>query len=112
MKHRLGKVNSLIQEELGKILLREMEFEGALVTVTEAEAGKNMDTALVRVSVLPSEKSAEVLRVLSGRRNYLQNLLADKIILRPMPKIIFEIDRGLERAAEVEKLLLKDKIGE
>ena len=38
-----------------------MEFPGALVTITEVEAQKDLEDADVFISVLPSEKTAEVM---------------------------------------------------
>lgn len=112
MKHRQERVNSLIREELGKIILKELEFPDALVTITEVDTSKDIDKAVVGVSVLPSEKSGEALAVLNRNIRHLQYLLMKKINIKPMPQIVFQIDHGLEKAAEVEKLLLQDKIGE
>lgn len=112
MRHRIERINSLIREELGKILIRELEFPDALVTLTEVDTSGDVDKAVVGVSILPSEKSGEVLKKLNRNLRHLQYLLMKKINLKPMPQIIFEIDDGLEKAARVEKILLKDKIGE
>jgi ribosome-binding factor A len=119
MKHRVERVNNLILEELSKIIAKEMEFP-ALVTLTEVSVSKDMDEALVRFSVLcpygtspvgrPLDKAEEVLKILNKNLRHLQHLLLRKINIKPMPQIRFEIDYGLEKAAEVEKLLLRDKI--
>ena len=92
--------------------MKETEFPGALVTITEVRISKDTDRAVVGVSVLPSEESEEALKILNQNIRHLQYLLMKKINVRPMPQIIFEIDYGLEKAAEIEKLLLQDKIGE
>lgn len=110
MRHRIEKVNSLIKEEVSKILLREMEFPGMLVTVTEVETSKKMDKATIGISVLPQAKEAAALKTLSKGTNYIAHLLDEKIHLRPMPRIHFEIDRGLEKAANIEKILRDGKI--
>ncbi len=60
---------------------------------------------------IDSRESFEiVLKILEKNRSHLQYLLMRKINIKPMPKIEFKIDRGLEKAAEFEKLLLDDKI--
>ncbi len=127
MKHRQERVASLIQEELGKIILREIDFAGCLMTITSVEIDRKLSQAIVNFSVLSPcdgcparslEQCAEgipqnyqsVLKILEKNRSHLQYLLMKKINIKPMPQIIFKIDRGLEKAAEVEKLLLKDKI--
>lgn len=107
MNYRSLRVGKLIKEELSKIILKEIEAPDALLTITEVEVSKKLDTAKVKVSVLPSEKSAEVFKILSKACRELQRILMKKINIKPMPKIKFEIDRGPENAAAVEKQLLR-----
>jgi ribosome-binding factor A len=108
MKYRPERVASLIKGELSKIIIREVEFPG-LVTITNAEVDNKLKQATVKFSVLPSEKFEVVLKILEKNRSHLQYLLLKKINIKPMPQIVFEIDRGLEKAAEIEKLLLREK---
>ena len=107
MYQRHQRVESLIREELDKLILKELEFPGALVTVTGVDIQKDLDYAIINVSVIPNENEAEVLKVLDKSRKHLQHLLLRKINIKPMPEIRFKIDIGLERAAEVEKALLE-----
>lgn len=107
MYQRYQRVTSLIQEELNKIILREMEFDGALVTVTEVQVQKDLDYANVLVSVIPNERSEDVVEKLSKNAKYLEHLLFKKINIRPMPVIRFTLDKGLSNAAEIEKRFLE-----
>lgn len=107
MYQRHQRVESLIKEELNKIILRELEFGGALVTITEVAVQKDLDYAIIMVSVIPNEKSEEALKMLEKNRRRLQHLLLKKINIKPLPEIRFEIDKGLERAAELEQALLR-----
>ena len=52
MNYRPERVQSLIQEELGKLLLKEIEFPG-IVTITGVDVDKHLDIARVKLSVLP-----------------------------------------------------------
>ena len=103
---RSDRVQSLIHHELSLLIVRELEFSGALVTVTSVEVDKKMERALIGISVLPPEKFKEVLKNLRDHAGELQHLLLKKINIKPMPYIIFKEDRGFEEAAKVEKLLL------
>ncbi len=105
MKYRPQRVAKLIRNELSEIIGTELEFENALMTITEVEIDKKLETARVKFSVIPSEKIKPVLRSLNQFRNRLQYLLMKKINIKPMPQIKFELDRGPEHAADVEKLL-------
>jgi len=109
---RFQRVASLIREKLSWMIAREIEVTGALITVTDVEVGKKLEQARVLVSVLPSEKRAEALKELGRRTGELQFKLNRLLNIKPMPKIYFEIDYGVENAAKVEKLLLEDNNGE
>jgi len=103
---RYQRVESLIREELNKLIIKELEFPGALVTVTSVMVQKDLDYVIVNVSVIPGGKGNEVLKNLEQNRRQLQHMLLRKINIRPMPEIRFKLDVGLEKAAEVERVLL------
>ncbi|PIT92241.1 MAG: ribosome-binding factor A [Candidatus Harrisonbacteria bacterium CG10_big_fil_rev_8_21_14_0_10_42_17] len=105
---RSQRVAELIRKELGYFILREIEVSGALVTITEVQVSKKLDNAAVLVSVLPSEKADEALSVLQKNAGELQHMLLKKLNIKPLPRIVFELDSGLEHAARVEKLLLEE----
>ncbi len=127
MKYRQERLASLIQEELSKIISREIDFANCLVTITNVEIDEKLSRAVIKFSVLspcsgcpmnaqcqeekPKNDFESVLNILEKNRRNLHHLLAQKIKVKPMPQIVFKIDRGLEEAAEVEKLLLGDKMG-
>ena len=107
MNHRPLRVANLIREELAMMIERELDIPpGTLLTVTEVEVSKKMDIAHVRVSVLPSAKTAAALKALQAARRDLQFALTRKLNIKPMPQIEFSIDHGPENAAAVEKALL------
>lgn len=107
MKHRIERVNSLIQEELGKIIIKEFEFPNILVTITFVITMKDMDSAVVYFSSIPFEKSKDALAILNRNVSHLQYLLMKKMNIRPMPRISFKIDTGSEKAVEVESIIEK-----
>jgi ribosome-binding factor A len=108
MNFRPERVQGLIQEELSKLILKEVEVPGVILTITSVEVSKKLDLALVKVSVFPSEQSNEALETLRHRTPFLQRTLLRQINIKPMPQIRFEIDEGIQNAARVEKLLLED----
>ena len=110
--HRPERVGSLIREELSLLILREAEFPGALVTITEVVVDKKMEHAKVKISMIPSERAGSAIKVLNHMIGNFQHLLNKKMNIRPMPRISFEIDGGLENAAKVEKALLSEKISD
>ena len=108
MNHRSERVSSLIQEELNKIISKEVEFFNCLVTITSVNVDNKLDRAVMNFSVIPSKKSEEVFRILEKAAGHLQYLLLKKLSIKPLPRISFKIDYGPEKAAEVEKLLMEE----
>jgi ribosome-binding factor A len=91
------------------MILREVELP-AFATITEVVVDKNLEGARVEVSVIPASGEKAVLDILVSKAGYFQHLLLKKINIKPMPRIAFVIDHGLENAAKVEKLLGQDTI--
>ncbi len=106
--HRPERVSDLIIEEFNKIIVHELEFPGTLVTVIDVEVSKDLKVAKVKISVIPPEKTKKIFTALNLAKGRLQFLLHRKLNIRPMPRIEFEIDRGLEQAADIEKKLLDE----
>lgn len=103
---RAERVGSLIQRELNKILLKEIEIPGALITITNVDVSSDLERAIIKFSVYPSNKAKDVFKILEKNCRHLQYFLMKKINIKPMPKISFKIDYGPEKAARVEKALL------
>lgn len=108
MKFRAERMSKLIREELAGIIIREVSFGNALVTITEVNIEKKLDYARVLVSVIPSSAADRALETLHAATPHLQHLVWKKINLRPMPKIAFVLDHGPENAASVEKIALDE----
>ncbi|MDO8601769.1 MAG: ribosome-binding factor A [bacterium] len=107
---RHERVSELIRNELGKLILRELEFNGAIMTIIDVEVTKKIDYARVHISVIPSSKSEEVLRILTSAQRRLQHDLLFKLNIKPMPELSFVIDHGTEKAAEIEKIMIDSGI--
>lgn len=108
MKFRPERVSSLIREILAVVLLKEIEIPGVVITLTEVAVTKDLSEARAKVSVLPSEHEEKVMEIIQRRAPYLEGQVTKKMNIKPMPKIFFGLDHGPERAAAIEKALLKD----
>ena len=108
MKYRQERLVKVFEAELSKIIEKELEFSGALVTITSVEFTDKLDHARIDFSVFPSEKAEESLKTLNENKFELRKLLGKKVMMRMMPQLDFQIDHGTENAAIVEKLLIDD----
>ena len=54
--NRIEKVNSLLSQEIGKIILRDFDFSDCLVTLTHADTTPNLIDTRIYISVMPENK--------------------------------------------------------
>lgn len=97
------KIASLIQHELGNILLRDFDFEDAIVTVSDVLVSDDLSEAKIKLSILPYEKEPDSFLLVQKRARELQFKLQRKMNIKPMPKLKFEIDKGDETVKKIDK---------
>ncbi|MCK5084286.1 MAG: 30S ribosome-binding factor RbfA [Candidatus Pacebacteria bacterium] len=110
MTQRILKVNELIKQEVGKIILSEINFPAdIMVTVMKVEVSKDLRYADVFVSVLPFEKKEEVQKTLKENIYFIQKILNKKLFMKPLPRIKFKIDDTGEHVGRIDELLKKNE---
>jgi len=106
MSDRIAKVNSLLEHEIGKILLRDFAFNPEiLVTLTHVDCSSNLIEAKVYISVFPEAKSDVILNALQKSVYDVQYKINRTLRQRPIPKIRFVKDKEISKAGRVEELL-------
>lgn len=112
MSKRILQVNELIKEELGKIIIQEVEFpKEFLITLTRVETTPNLKQSFAYISTIGAKEDEEenILNILKKNIYNIQKKLDKKLNMRPVPKIIFRQEKETKKAAVVEKLLEKIK---
>ncbi len=102
---RIDKINSLLKREIGKILLKEFYFSGAMVSITRVEASSNLIEAKVFVSAYPESQSDQVIKILNNNVYGIQKKIDRMLKMRPVPKIKFLKDKEMAKSGRVEELL-------
>lgn len=106
--YRPEKLNSVVQDELSKIIIREIEFKrGVLVSISKVEVSPDVAHAKIFISVIPEKEEKEALEKLQENIYTIQQSLNNKLVLKTVPKINFVIDDTLKRAAHMEELFKK-----
>ena len=105
MSNRLEKVNSLLAEEISKIIAKDFSFNDSLVTLTHVSATANLIEARAYVSVMPEENTDKVIEILNKGVYNVQQKLNKMLNMRPIPRIRFVKDPVIAEAAKVEELL-------
>ena len=106
--NRIEKINSLLEHELGKIILRDFSFSPEiLVTLTRVDTTSNLIEAKAYISVYPEEKSAGIINALQKSVYDVQYKINRTLRQRPIPKIQFVKETQISKAAKIEELLIK-----
>ncbi len=105
--HRPERVGERIRQTVAEFLTaRVRDPRIGFVTVTGVEVSPDLSHARVRVSVMGSEGDKErSLEGLASAARFLRAQLSRELHLRTSPEIRFELDRGLEQAQRIERVL-------
>lgn len=109
MSERILRINELIKHEINQLLLHEVEFDDALVTITNVETSSDFKHAKIKIIVYPESQNAEVFKKLEKNIYIIQQGLNKRLKMKWVPKIQFELDEIESHAQEVEKVLQKIK---
>ncbi|MEI6756427.1 MAG: 30S ribosome-binding factor RbfA [Chlorobium sp.] len=108
MSIRTEKVASLLQQELGAILQKELPRSGPIITVVEVKVTADLGIARIYVSIIGTPKEqAEAIALLKEETKSIRKILSARIRhhFRRIPELEFHEDRLYERANRIEQLL-------
>lgn len=106
MSERIVKVNKLFKQEVGRMILEDVDFPfDAVVTVISVDTSADLRYADVYVSVLPKEKEEDVIEALEKEVYGIQQKINKKLFMKPVPKIRFRLDFGGDRADRINELI-------
>src|SRR4029077_7166579 len=113
--HRPERVAESIRQTVAAFLTEHVRDPRiGFVTVTGVEVSPDLTHARVRVSVMGSEEEkAKSLEGLASAARFLRAQLARELTLRVAPEVRFELDRGIEHAQRIDRVLrdLKEDSG-
>lgn len=91
---RIKKIDQLLIEEVGKILLREVDISREnLITITRVKTSYDFRNSTIYITVLPEDKEEEVLNQINKQIYFIQKILNRTLRTKPVPRLRFEIDR-------------------
>jgi len=105
MKHRQLRVNEVVKRELSGIIGREINFEGALVSINAVEVAPDLKSAQVFVSTLGTDNGKGVIDKLEAHWTALQAALSKHVVLKYTPHLIFHLDESIKRGARVLEIM-------
>ena len=99
------RINEVVKRELSGIVAREINFEGALVSINHVDVTPDLKNAHVFVSILGTEAREGIMSKLASHRPTLQAELARHVTMKYTPQLIFHLDDSIERGARVIEIM-------
>ena len=111
MKRRTEQVASTLQRLLQERLARGLADPRVrgLITVTRLELADDLSRARVKVTVMPEEQEALTMHGLRSATPKIRRDVGERLHLRLLPELVFEVDEGIKEQAKVMALLAKDQ---
>ena len=108
MSRRIQRLNHLFREELADLIHAELSDPRLpeIVSVTRVDVSPDLENAGVFVSVLgePETKTA-TMQALSHAAPFLRRHLLERMHIRRIPQLHFQLDESIEEAAHVLDLM-------
>ena len=103
---RQRQIARRIQQRIAEILLHEMKDpRTGFVTITGVEISGDLAVAKVRWSVFDLAERPKTESLFAHAHGYLRTQVARDLQLREAPQLVFEFDRGIEHAENIERIL-------
>lgn len=114
MKERVKRVSELLKETIAEIILKEFDNPRlGFITITAVKMTKDLKKAVVFFTCYgDEEKELEAKRILNDSKGYVKERLSNKIVLKYMPDLKFELDEELKKQERIDKLLKELKENE
>jgi ribosome-binding factor A len=104
---RVDRINEALREEISLLVRDEVrDPRVSLVTITAVQCSPELDHAKIYFTALADEaEREEILTGLNSAAAFLRRELGKRMRMRRIPELHFQIDRVLEEANRIERLL-------
>ncbi len=105
--HRPERVAEIVRQTVAEFLTgNARDPRIGFVTVTGVAVSGDLQHARVRVSIMAAEEEkTRSLEGLASAARFLRARLAEALPLRIAPDLVFELDRGIEHAQRIDRVL-------
>lgn len=106
MSFRIKKINSLIKQQISRILSRKLNLKpGIFLTVSRVDTTKDLRYTRIFVSVFPESEINYTLKTLEKESGFLRKELGKELKIKILPRLNFKIDTTEAKADEIEKII-------
>lgn len=108
---RLERVNSLLKRVIAEgvfVVMQGDTVAPGLITITDVHCGKDLRDATVKVSVFGDDALKETaLQHLQHNARHFQQIINREVKMKFTPRLLFQLDRSIEKGDEVLAILDK-----
>ena len=103
MSHRAEQLASVVHRAVQSVLSEGLSDPrlDCMVTVTSVKITKDLNEAVINVSIMPEKFEPRAMAALKDASNFVKREAAELVSLHMMPKLIFKLDRSAKRQAAV-----------
>ena len=94
--YRKQRFESIVEDLLAKEIVRSLESDKALITITGVELNEESDKLFVSVSIYPDEVVKDTLAYLKRHSPQLSWYLVKKMKVKKIPELIFRQESKIE----------------
>ena len=108
MNRRIDRVNELLRQEISQVLSRQIKDPRltGVITITQVKTTQDLRSARVSLSVMgDAAAKQDALEGIQSAAAYLRKELRDRLALRYVPFLSFEVDNSLEEADQLLQIM-------
>jgi|SRR5699024_3445750 len=112
---RVSRISTEIKRVISQLIIESIKDPrvNELTTITDVEVTNDLSFAKVYVGVFGDDKAKEdAIEGLENAKGFIKRELGQKIELRHIPELIFEIDETIEHGNKIESLIKEINKGE
>ncbi|MCK4835250.1 MAG: 30S ribosome-binding factor RbfA [Candidatus Aminicenantes bacterium] len=104
MPYRIQRFSSTLKHSLGEILLNELSNpEFRFISISEVSLSNDLKKARVFISS-PNDNIDEILIQLKKAKGFIKKLLPEKMKLKYIPELEFQVDVGFKIDQQISKI--------
>ena len=105
--HRLDRTNEDIQRVMSSLLrtIKDPRVNQGMISVTATETTGDLRYSKIYLSVLGLKNEKELMKGLKSAAGFLRHELGEALSLRYTPELIFELDKSIERGANISRII-------
>ena len=112
--NKLQRINEDIRYALSGLIreVKDPRVQQGMISITGIDTTGDMKYCKVYLSVLGLQNEKELMKGLKSASGYLRRELGQKVKLRNVPELIFNLDRSIEYGAHINEIISKLDIPE